>query len=144
MKKFLVSLLLIPSLALGSTVWTGFADGSIQSKATCSTGTESAPSGTSAGMKLDQSIGGKLQGYSVTVEANDGVTNLTAASTLKAYWYNPVSAAWDRANDLDLTITGSAVAQTFAAQFVANPVGRVAYIPNGVGTAVNVYIFASR
>jgi hypothetical protein len=102
--------------------------------ATCTTGTESAPSSASAGLDLSQGIGQ----VSVFVEANDGVTNLTAG-TLDFYIYNAISGHWGKVVGLSANIPSGAVRHALPALQVA-PGSRIAAVPTGLGTAVNVYI----
>ncbi len=102
---------------------------------TCTTGTEAAPAtGASAGLPLQG-----LKGFNVSVEAHDGVTNLTAGS-LKAYLQNPITGKWSPCPDLDKTVAGGAVSQAYTTTPLYEDAGALAYVPSGLGTAVDVYI----
>jgi hypothetical protein len=94
--------------------------------ATFSTGTESAPSTATAGLDLTN-IGG------VVVILSTTTTNATAGGTLQAYVRNVETGNWGRVPDLDLTAI-AATTQSWPGLFVPVSRGRVAWVPNGIGT----------
>jgi hypothetical protein len=101
--------------------------------ATCTTGTESAPSGTSSILGLELT---GLEGFTVYAEAGGA---MTAGGFLQAYLQNPASGNWVRAPDLDLTAQALS-SQAFAGFTVNGGSGRIAYVPSGIGLAVTIYI----
>lgn len=103
--------------------------------ATCTTGTEAAPTGTTAGIDLTGS-----KGFVVYAEA---AAAMTAGGKLVAYLYNPVTARWTPAPDLDLTVAAIQY-QAFAGFTTTSDFARIAYVPSGVGQAVTVYIMARK
>lgn len=122
--------------AFAATTWTADTTTPYRtSKAVCTTGTEAAPSVATQGLPLNG-----LAGFTVHAEA---AAAMTAGGVLQAYLWNPVTARWNRAPDLDLTV--SAVQwQSFAGFQVAAGTGRIAYVPSGIGQAVNIYVIGGR
>lgn len=121
-------------------------------KATCTTGTETGPTSASDGVSM---VG--QRGFSVSVHVNpgpgsgvcdagncqygpDAAANMTAGGTLQAWVYNAVPGAWARDPSLDLTISPAATKMAFTGFSVPAPVGRIAYVPSGIGQPVDVYI----
>ena len=123
-----------------STTWSRV--GSHAVKATCTTGTEAAPSAATDGISLEDN--GGLASIGVHAEA---ATAMTEGGFLRAYVYNPVgnvgAGQWNRAPDLDLRVRALG-AQGFPGYSVPNRVGRLAYVPDGVGVAVVVYLNGTR
>ena len=108
------------------------------SKAACTTGTELAPTLATEGLSLIQQ--GGVKSLSVVVEANDAVTNLASGSRLMCFIYNTQTSAWARGNiALDLILVGGSIKEAFPAISVQS-YGRIAYVPDNLGTAVDVYI----
>ena len=104
------------------------------SKAATTTGTEGAPTSANAGLDLSG-----LKGFSVMVETANG-SNMTAGGTFQAYLLNPVTGRWLRVSDGSLDFVSYATSlQSVSGFTVAMPYGAIAYEPNGVGTAVNIY-----
>lgn len=136
MKKLFVSLL-VALFAVQAQATTTWAQGSDESRATatCSTGSESAPAGASAGLSL-----GYISGFTVHAET---AGTMTAGGILQAYLYNPESASWVRAPDLDLVVQALAK-QAFAGFQVTGRNGRIAFVPSGVGVAVTIYIVGQK
>jgi hypothetical protein len=100
-------------------------------KAVCTTGTEAAPTLVTEGLDL-----WSLTGFVVHAEA---AAAMTAGGLLKAYVWNPVTARWNPVPDLDLTVAALQY-QAFAGFAVSSGIGRIAYVPSGVGQAVTLYI----
>lgn len=139
MKKLLWLLVLLPSFTFASTTWSTTPTGA---KAVCTTGSESAPTLVTEGLRLDASNSGVRAVKSFTVHAETAGT-MTAGGVLQAYLWNPTgnsgNGQWNRAPDLDLTVSALA-SQAFPGFTVTSPVGRIAYVPSGVGLAVTIYI----
>lgn len=112
-----------------STTWANTYNRGV--KATCTSGTELAPSGATAGFDLQLATG-----FAVFVES--AATAFTAGKLL-AYLYNPISGAWSAAPDLDLTVA-AVVSQGFSGFRVPCNSGRIAFVPSGLGQACTVYI----
>ena len=119
-------LLALPTWA--STTWT--APDRRTSVATCTTGTEGAPTGT-VGIPLDN-----VSGFTVHVEAGGA---MTADGTFQAYIRNRQTGNWNRAPDLDL-VAKALSRQAFTGFSVVAGADRLAYVPNGIGVAVTIYI----
>jgi hypothetical protein len=137
MKKPIALLLLVPTLALGATTWT--TDTTVPTnqatvaKAVCTTGTESAPTLVTEGLDL-----WALTGCTVNAEA---AAAMTAGGKLLAYTWNPVTSRWNPVSDGSLDLTVSAVQyQAFSGLTVTADIGRIAWVPSGVGQAVTIYI----
>jgi hypothetical protein len=128
-------LLLAPAPALAATTWT--TDGTLPayqaavSKAVCTTGTESAPTLGTQGLDL-----WNLTGFAVHAEA---AAAMTAGGKLLAYTWNPVTSRWNPAPDLDLVVSALQY-QSFAGFQITAGIGRVAFVPSGVGQAVTIYV----
>jgi hypothetical protein len=138
MKK-LLAVLLVTVFALQASATTTWSTGSSArvSVATCSTGSESAPTLATHGLAL-----GQVSSFTVVAET---AGTMTAGGVLQAYYYNPESASWVRAPDMDLIVQALAK-QAFPGFQVTSNVGRgerIAFIPSGVGVAVTVYIVGS-
>lgn len=138
MRKLLAAALLVPTLAFGSTTWT--TDTTLETfvarvvKAACTTGTESAPTLVSQGIDL---LG--LAGCAVHAEA---AAAMTGGGKLLAYVWEPVVGRWNAAPDLDLVVSAIQY-QAFAGITVPADVGRLAYVPSGVGQAVDIYLICT-
>ena len=74
----------------------------------------------------------------VYVEATDGLTNLTSGS-VDFYFYNDISTNWCKMLGIDGSIPGDAIRFVLPGISV-NPMSRLAAIPNGLGTAVTIYM----
>lgn len=116
--------------AQAATTWSSASSGRTVI-ATCTTGTESAPTLATQGIEL-----ANVSGFAVHAET---AGTMTAGGVLLAYLYNPQSSVWNRAPDLDLTVQALAD-QSFAGFQVTSYAGRLAYVPSGVGVAVTIYI----
>lgn len=145
MKK-LISLLVVAALAVpiavpATTTWaeiTGLASNARGATATCTTGTESAPSASTAGISLRGT-----KGLLISVKTASG-GNMTAGGKLLAYVLNPSTGAWAPVSDGSLDLTVSAVPeQAFSGFTVTADIGSIAWEPSGVGTAVTVYHYAA-
>lgn len=132
MKK-LFAVLLVALFALQAQATTTWSNGSSArvSIATCTTGTESAPTLATQGLEL-----ANVSGFSVVAET---AGTMTAGGVLQAYLYNPESSSWSRSPDLDLVVQALAK-QAFSGFQVTSYAGRLAYVPSGVGVAVTIYI----
>jgi hypothetical protein len=100
-------------------------------KAVCTTGTEADPTLVTEGLDL-----WSLTGFAVHAEA---AAAMTVDGLLKAYAWNPVSARWNPVPDLDLTVAALQY-QAFPGFEVTSGIGRIAYVPSGVGQAVTLYL----
>lgn len=100
-------------------------------------GTETMPAAASPETKGLSLLG--LQGFSIHAEA---AAAMTAGGKLLAYVYNPVTGRWNPAPEMDLVVANLQY-QFFTGWSVAADVGRIAYVPSGVGQAVTVYIVGS-
>lgn len=109
-------------------------------KIACSTGTETANAPTQA------TDGLALTSNEVFIKAAvvfvETAGTMTAGGLLKCYLFNPVTASWTAAPDLDLTVQNVAK-QGFSGLYIPAPGGRIAYIPSGVGLACDIYIIGS-
>jgi hypothetical protein len=123
--------------AYATTTWTVVQDAGY-ALATCTSGSESAPTLVTEGLKLDGM-------RSITVSAEASVALTAVAAGLKAYLWNPITEQWNRAPDLDLT-TVNVTDQAWASFTVTGALkgSRVAWIPDGVGQAVNIYIMGAK
>jgi hypothetical protein len=132
MKKLFAVLLvaLFALQALATTTWSNGSSARV-SIATCSTGSESAPTLATQGLEL-----ANVSGFTVHAET---AGTMTAGGVLQAYLYNPESSSWIRSPDLDLVVQALAK-QSFAGFQVTSYAGRLAFVPSGVGVAVTVYI----
>jgi hypothetical protein len=146
MKRYLIAVSLLvalsaPQPAAATTTWTPVSvtlanpyRSSRSAQAVCTTGSEAAPSGATAGMSLSG-----VRGFLVLVEAvTDGAT--VAGGKLLAYLYNEVTGRWLPIPDLDLTMPAAA-AQGYAflgpSPAIGQPVvagawGRIAYVPSSM------------
>ena len=111
--------------------------------AACTSGSESAPTLVTEGMALTQTNRrGKVGSLAIHAEA---AAAMTAGGFLKCYLWNPVSEQWNECPDLTITVTalqdeayaGIEVPGAFFAS-------RVAFVPSGVGQAVNIFHFGVR
>jgi hypothetical protein len=127
--------------ARATTTWAeipGLASNARGVSATCTTGSEAAPSAATAGIALRGA-----KGLSVTVKTASG-GNMTAGGKLLAYALNPATSTWGRIADGSLDFTVSAIPeQPFTGLTVTADIGSVAWVPDSVGTAVTVYHYAA-
>lgn len=124
MKKLLAALCLALSTpAFAATTWSTPAGGS-RAIATCTTGTEAAPSAWSDGLPL-----WGIKGFAVHITAGGA----TAAGTLQAYLYNSETGAWSRTPDLDLAVPAGVTSYAWSGFAVTARAGRIAFLPNGLG-----------
>jgi hypothetical protein len=145
MKKTLAVLAVIAfafaTPAVATTTWaeiTGLSSNARGVTATCTTGSESAPSASTAGILLRGA-----KGLSITVKTSSG-GNMTAGGKLLAYSLNPATSTWGRVADGSLDLVVAAIPeQGFAGFTVTADVGSVAWVPDSVGTAVTVYHYAA-
>ena len=101
-------------------------------KASCTTGTETAPTLSTDGLLLTGVVA-----VSVTIEASAA---MTANGKLLAYSRNPITGTWARVPDLDLTVAAVA-AQTFSRLVSSPSVSSLAFVPSGIGTVTStVYV----
>jgi hypothetical protein len=138
----LIALLVALSLPLAAEAACTHATSGGTTTITCTTGTESTltQSSTTEGLSLDSTFFGKAV-YGIAVHAETAGT-MTAGGTLQAWLQNPSTGQWNRAPDLDLTVQALARQSWLGLRTVA-PRGRLAYLPNGVGLAVTVYLVSS-
>lgn len=111
--------------------------------ATCTSGSESAPTVVTEGMALTQAnYRGKVGSLSIHAEA---AATMTAGGLLKCYLWNPFSAQWNECPDLTITVTALKDESYAGIEVPGAFYGtRVAYVPSGVGQAVNIFHFAVR
>jgi hypothetical protein len=139
LKKMVVGALALCAATLivaSSQAATTWASSGVGVTATCTTGTEAAPTLATQGMSLEG-----LDSFVVVVKST---ASAFSAGTLDAYIYDLVSASWSRAPDLDLTVKAGLTQQAFYGFRVTAPRGRIAFIPNGLGQANVVYLNGSR
>jgi hypothetical protein len=108
--------------------------GRLSVKAVCTTGTELAPTLVTEGMSLEG-----VSGFVVHAQAAGA---MTAGGKLLCHLWNTKTLRWNPCPDLNLTVV-AAQYQSFVGFAVPAPVGRVSYVPSGVGVAVDVYITAT-
>jgi hypothetical protein len=84
-----------------------------------------------------ETLNGPIPGNDAGLYLDGGTLS---SGTLQAYLYDPAASRWSRAPDLDLTVTSGLASQSFTGFTVTQPVGRIAYVPNGLGQPVNVYL----
>ena len=144
MKKILVALLLVPSLAFGAPgTWALIGTGPSSRAFNCTTAgvTCDAPTLVTEGVSLSG-----VGGVTVTVCAASGQT-LSGAGTLTAYVWNEATSTWANAPDYNLTVTGTTVrCQNFAPFWVADTHGRIAWVTTVVTASSNdvtVNVFVS-
>lgn len=132
MKKLaaVLAALCLPVLASAACTYSG-ADGASNVIITCTTGTETAPTLATQGLRLEG-----LAGLTVVATA---ATAMTAGGQLQAYLYVPAAASWVRAPDLDLTVQ-ALTGQAFPGFTVSVPFGRIDYRPSGTGLATTISI----
>ena len=130
--KFVAVLLavILPRLALAACTYSG-ADGASTVVATCTTGTESAPTLATEGLKLQNLTG--------IVAFASAASAMTAGGQLQAYVYNLASGSWVRAPDLDLTVQ-ALTGQAWPGFVVTVPTGRIDYRPSGTGQATTIVL----
>ena len=143
MKKMLALVLLVPSLAFAAAgVWAPISGLSRSTTFTCTTAgvTCDAPTLSTQGTNLNG-----VGAVSVTACAAAAQT-LSGAGNLRAYVYDPTTAVWARAPDLDLpTTTATVRCLTWPSIYVPGPGGRVAWVTDTVtasSNSVTVYIKA--
>lgn len=109
--------------------------------ATCTSGSESAPTLVTEGLALSPVKGRPVGSLVVHGEAAGAQT----VGTYRAYLWNPVTARWNRATDLDIVNTTDRY-QASSGIVVpgAYTGGRIAYVPNGVGVAINLYLVGTK
>jgi hypothetical protein len=105
--------------------------------ATCTTGSESAPTLVTDGLSLEG-----VESLSIHVESTAAAFS---AGTLQAYLWNPNgytdgSGQWNRCSALDFTVTAGLSGQAFAGLKVDGPMGRIDFRPNNLGQACKVFI----
>jgi hypothetical protein len=138
MIKYLFAALLAV-LALPAAATCTHADGGTYTTITCTTGTESTLTASSAeGLKLN-TLFSRTMGLSVHAET---AGTMTAGGVLQAYVQNPVTGNWNRVPDLDLTVQALA-RQSFVGLAIVNQMGRIAWLPSGTGLATTIYITAN-
>jgi len=143
--------LLVAGAAVASTTWTkSTAVPYPNAVSTSTTGTEAAPT-NGAGSAPDGGIVPKpglellaLGGITVCVEAYASDAGPFIGGTLDAYVLNPISNAWARAKELDVTVAAGLYRQCFVGFVVPSPTGSIAFVPNGLGTGARVYIIGAR
>jgi hypothetical protein len=143
MKKMLALVLLVPSLAFAAAgVWAPISGLSRSTTFTCTTAgvTCDAPTLATEGTNLAN------VGAVVVTACAASTKTLSGAGNLRAYVYDPTTALWARAPDLDLaTGTASVRCVTWPAIYVPGPAGRVAWVTDTVtasSNSVTVYIKA--
>lgn len=116
--------LMLPVYSLAACTWE--ATGSKSAKVVCTTGTETAPSGVTAGADMSGT-----SGFALVIEAVSGQT--VSGGTLLAYTYNDLSGTWVRNRGLDQPVPAFAeIGHGFEGFSVTSARGRVAYVPSGV------------
>jgi hypothetical protein len=143
MKKLLVALMLVPSLAFGAPgTWALIGTGPSSRAFNCTQGgvTCDAPTLVTEGVSL-KGVGG------ITVTVCAAATKvLSGGGTLTAYVWNEASSSWAAAPDYNLTVTSTIRCQNFAPFWVADTHGRIAWVTTAVTSDANdvtVNIFVS-
>lgn len=139
--------ILIPLVALASVIVPTPAVGSCTYVATtyslettCTTDTEAAPTLVTEGFPLRSTNPRvEIKSFTVHVEADSG--NFTGG-TYDGYVWNVLTLKWNLNPDLVINVTAGVPRQA-KAYTVSGPVGRVAWVPTGVGQASKVWIVAS-
>lgn len=132
MNRFLVAAalsLLLPLSALATCTWTTSAD-NVTGNVVCTTVAETAIAGASSAA-LGWPLTGCQKGFVITA-CIDATRTLSAAATLSAYIYDPVSSLWAFNTDLNFTsatISATQRCQNFLATWTVVPAGRIAYLP---------------
>lgn len=129
-----LALLLFTSPALAATTWSFPSTSVRSSKAACTTGSEAAPAVSYAGIST-----AGIRGLSIHAEAAGA---MTAGGKLLAYGLNPVTGNWNRIPSQDIVVTALQYEAYSGIEIVAG-VSRIAWVPSGVGVAVDIYIFGS-
>jgi len=130
--RFLVALALslsLPTVALPTCVFTTSAD-NVTGNVVCTGVAETAIAGVSAAT-LGWPLVGCQKGFVVSA-CIDATRTLSAAATLSAYVYDPVSSLWAFNTDLNFTtatISATQRCQNFLATWTVVPAGRIAYLP---------------
>jgi hypothetical protein len=102
-------------------------------KAVCTTGTEAAPAQNASSGLLMRGI----LGFTVFLESTAAAFT---AATLECYVQNPVNGKWDRRPEWDESVlanTSHAFSRTVDER---TNVGRVVFVPNGLGQANEIHI----
>jgi len=126
---FVAFAVLLPTLALPTCVFTTSAD-NVTGNVVCTGVAETAIAGVSAAT-LGWPLTGCQKGFVVSA-CIDATKTLSAAATLSAYVYDPVSALWAFNTDLNFTtatISATQRCQNFLATWTVVPAGRIAYLP---------------
>lgn len=132
-KLLMAALLALAALpAAASCTWTYSGHTAV---GTCTTGTESTLAASDGLPLVDWRA---FSGVSVYAETAGTMT----ASVLQAWAQNPVTGAWMRVPDLDLTVQALAKQGWFGLS-VPSPTGRIAWLPSGTGLATTIYIIGS-
>lgn len=104
------------------------------------------PNVTGLGPQAGLDLAG-LKGFTVTVEVDvdwpslDAGGYLTSGGALQAYIYSLAAQRWSRAPDLDLSLsTASLASVSYYGFLVTADMGRVAFVPSGLGQPTNVYL----
>ncbi len=109
---------------------------------TCTLATEAAPTLVTEGFPLrTASASGLIEITSFTVHVEATAGNFTGG-TYDGYVWNVLTLKWNLNPDLVITVTAGVPRQA-KSYTVTGPVGRVAFVPTGVGQASKVWIVAS-
>ena len=129
MRKFLLMLMFVPSLAAATCTWTTSFDNK-GGTAVCTTVAE-----TAFTFSTSSAVGwpGNLcpKGFTI-VACNDGSNAITAALTLSVYLYDGVVGGWAKYPDQNITsatISAAEKCQVFDGKWAVVPATRVAVIP---------------
>lgn len=141
MTKLILAALLALLLPLTASAACTFTNAGAVNVNTCTTGTESTLTQSSTeGLSLDSAFFSKpVTGLAVHVET---AGTMTAGGFLQAYLQNPITGQWNRAPDLDVSVSALA-RQSFLGLRVVSSKGRLAYLPSGVGLASVIYLVPS-
>lgn len=129
MKKLIVALMFLPSVAMATCTWTTLFDNK-SGNVVCTTVAETPfVFADSAALGWPSNLCPK--GFTV-IACNDGSNALTAAATLSLYLYDGVVGGWAKYPDQDITtatITAASKCQAFDGKWAVVPGTRVALIP---------------
>jgi hypothetical protein len=81
-----------------------------------------------------------ISGFIVYAEAAGA---MNAGAFIKAYLYNPYTLRWSPCPDLNITTTAIQY-ESYAGSEVVGDAGRIAFLPYGLGRAVNIYVVGQR
>ena len=145
MRRYFYALLTLLTLLLSASAQAGvtWESTKLVSKLISTTGTETAsPPTTDPCARTSSDHGLCLRGinaFEVHIEAAAAMT----AGTLQCWIWNPASGQWNRAPQLDITTT-TLQDETYSGFTATGGNGGVAFVPNGIVQASDIYIIGTR